>query len=505
MRSPLTFVRLALLWGACAAVASSGAPVDAQGEAPRSALVDAARRGDRPSVTALLARGADPNGAAADGTTALHWASELGDAATVRALLAKGANPDSLNRYGASPLRSACLSGSLEAVDALLQAGARADAVRAESGDTPLMIAARAGHVAIVKALLARGVAVDAAEPKRGQTALMWAAAEKHPAVVKVLLEAGADPKRLSKTKLSPLLFAIRAGDRESTAALLDRGLDVNAPAADGTRPLIFAMLNARFELAKDLLERGADVKADDPHGTPLQVLSFMRKAENIALATVLPRQLPQHGMDAKALALLLLAKGDDINARYTGRGVPRHIPVGSYRISFEGATPFFISAITADTEWMRFLREHGADPSIPTLGGVTPLLAAAGIGFWEGETPGSNADAFEAVKLAAEYGNDPRYVIAGGDKKDPMWEGATAMHGAATRGYEPMVAWLAERGVPLDKKTERGISAYHIATDNAGGMYHIAPEVAERLLALAKARGETVDTTPPAVVPRRY
>ncbi|MGE0392356.1 MAG: ankyrin repeat domain-containing protein [Vicinamibacterales bacterium] len=482
---------------------STGAP--AQGEIVRFPLVDAVRLGDSQAVTGLLARGVHPDEPTADGTTALHWAAELGHAEMVRMLLARGADPNRLNRYGASPLRSACLSGSPEAVEALLQAGATANAVRAESGDTPLMIAARAGHLAIVKTLLAHGATVDAVEPRRGQTALMWAAAEKHPAVVTVLLEAGADPKRLSKTKLSPLLFAIRAGDRESTAALLDRGLDVNAPAADGTRPLIFAMLNARFDLAKDLLERGADVKAEDPHGTPLQVLSFMRKAENIALATVLPRQLPLNGVDAKALARLLLAKGDGINARFKGRTVPRHIPVGSYRISFEGATPFFIAAITADTEWMKFLREQGADPSIPTLSGVTPLLAAAGIGFWEGETPGSNADAFEAVKLAAEYGNDPRQVITGGDKKDPMWEGATAMHGAATRGYEPMVAWLVERGVPIDKKTERGISAYHIATDNAGGMYHIAPEVAERLLALAKARGETVDTTPPAVVPRRY
>lgn len=482
-------------------LASSGAFA----QAGPGGLVEAARQADAGRVRALLMAGADPNAAAQDGTTALHWAAELGSAEIVRLLLARGADPNRLNRYGVAPLRSAALSGSLPAVESLLKAGANPNTVRTESGETPLMVAARAGHVPIVQALLARGAAVDAVEPKRGQTALMWAAAEKHAAVVKVLLEAGADPRRVSRTKISPLMFALRAGDMASTIALLDRGLDVNEPAADGTRPLIFAMLNARFELAKFLLDRGADVKASDPHGTPLQVLTFMRKAENIALATVLPRQLPQAGVDARALARLLLAKGDDVNARYQGTGQPKHIPLGMYRISFAGATPFWIAAITADPEWMRFLKEHGADPTVPTLAGITPLHAAAGVGFWEGETPGSNADALEAVKLAAEYGNDPKAVIGGGSKPDGFFEGATAMHGAATRSALEIVNWLAERGVPLDTKSKVGISPYHIATDNAGGMYHIAPDVAERLIALAKARGEAIDTRPPAKVPRRY
>ncbi len=472
---------------------------------PAPALVDAAREGNLTRLRALLRSGSDVNTSGPDGTTALHWAAELGDGEMVALLLTSGANPSAANRYGVVPLRGACQSGSLRAVEALLAAGADANAARPESGETPLMVAARSGHLPVVTRLLAAGAAVDATEPKRGQTALMWAAAEGHPSVVRALLDAGADPRRVSRTKISPLMFALRVGDLESTRILLDHGVDVNQAAADGTRPLIFAMLNARFELAKYLLERGADVTATDPHGTPLQVLTFMRKAENIALATVLPRQLPQAGVDAFALAELLLANGDDVNARYAGTGQPRHVPLGNYRIAFTGATPFWIAAVTADPAWMRFLRQHGADATMTTVAGVNPLHAASGIGFWEGETPGSSADALEAVKLAAEYGNDPKAVVSGGTSPDRFFEGATAMHGAATRSAVEIVDWLADRGVPLDVKTKSGISAYHIATDNAGGMYHIAPEVSERLLALAKARGETIDTTPPATVPRRF
>jgi ankyrin repeat protein len=467
-------------------------------------LIEAAREGDVASVRTLVQRNVDVNAAGTDGTTALHWAAQRGDLEAVTLLIKHGANVNVANRYGATPLRGACENGNVGVVEALVKAGADVNAVRHESGDAPLMIAARSGHADVVRALLAHGANVNYVEPLRAQTALMWAAAEKHPAVVKVLLEAGANTKALSSTKISPLMFAIRAGDLESTRVLLATGLDIDEPAADGTHMLHFAIINARFDIAKDLVERGANLKVSDMHGTPLQLLTFMRKAENIALATVLPRQLPQSGVDAFELARVLLAHGDDVNARYTGGRPPQHVPLGSYRIQFTGATPFFIAATTADPAWMRFLAGNGADPNIPTAANITPLLGASGLGFWEGETPGTNADAFECVKLAAHLGNDPTYVVSGGAKPDPSWEGATALHGAATRSALDIVNWLIEQGVPLDTHTKRGISPYHIATDNAGGMYHIAPEIAERLLALAKERGEKIDTVPPTNVPKR-
>jgi uncharacterized protein len=486
------------------ALAALSVPIDGAGSNAAS-LIDAVRQGDAATVRALVQQNVDVNSTSVEGTTALHWAVQRGDLNIVTMLLSRGAKPDAGNRYGATPLRSACERGSLAIVEALLKAGAAADAVREESGETPLMIAARSGSVEIVRALLARGAKVDHVEPRRKQTALMWAAAEKHPEVVKVLLEAGANPRALSSTKISPLMFAIRAGDLASTRLLLDTGMDINAPAADGTHMLHFAIINARFDIAQYLVERGADLAVKDLHGTPLQLLTFMRKAENIALATVLPRQLPQSGVDAFALARTLLVKGDNVNARYAGGPPPRHVPVGSYRMQFTGATPLFIAATTADPAWMRFLSSNGADASIPTVANITPLLGASGIGFWEGETPGSNTDALECVKLAAQLGNDPKYVVQGGAKPDPSWEGATAMHGAATRGALEIINWLIDQGVPLDAKTRRGISPYHIATDNAGGMYHIAPEIAERLVAAGKQRGAPIDTVPPKIVPMRY
>ena len=54
----------------------------------------------------------------------------------------------------------------------------------------------------------------------------------------------------------------------------------------------------------------------------------------------------------------------------------------------------------------MRLLVEHGADPKLATVQGVTPLMVAAQLGYWDGESPGPftgvpEARAVEAVELA--------------------------------------------------------------------------------------------------------
>jgi ankyrin repeat protein len=490
---------------ALAVVGASLVPSTSHGATGSATIVEVARRGDAAALRALVKAGSDVNAPAVDGTTALHWAAQHGDVDTVGLLIRSGAQVDARNRYGVTPLRVAAGQGSAAVVEALLRAGGSADAVREESGESLLMVAARAGHTDVVRALLAHGANVNVVEPRRAQSALMWAAAEGHPAVVRVLVESGADIRALSSTKISPMMFAIRAGDLESTQVLLDSGLDVNGQAADGTHMLTLAILNGRFELAKVLLERGADANVDDPHGKPLHTLAFLRKADNRALSTVLPRQLPQTGVDAFVLATALLDRGADIDARYaitpengTGGAPPPHMAIGKYRVSLAGATPFFIAAITADLPFMRFLASKGADPAISTLSNVTPLLGASGIGFWEGETTGTNAEALEAVKLAAALGNDPKAVVGGGLRPDRNWDGSTAMHGAANRGSPEIVGWLADQGVPLDSTSNRGLRPYHHAAGLDGYLFHASPATAELLIVLAEARGDTIDRTEP-------
>jgi uncharacterized protein len=468
-------------------------------------VVDAAKAGDLTALRTLVRGAAAANAAAPDGTTALHWAAQRGDMAAVTLLIGRGARVDTANRYGVTALRVASEQGHLAAVEALLAAGADAKAVRSESGDTPLMIAARAGRTDVVRLLAARGAPVDVIEPLRGQTALMWAADERHPDVVKVLIDAGADTRVVSKSGLSALMFAIRAGDLESTRLLLAHA-DVNAPAKDGTSMLVLAILNARFDVARFLLEQGADANVNDPHGRPLHVLTFLRRSQsgNLSSGGNLPRYLPETGVDSFVLAEALLKHGADINAPYTANkgGTPRHMAVNSFLVGFDAATPFYIASAHMDVPFMRFLAERGANPTTPAATNVTPLLAASGIVAMPGAAPADHREALEAVKLAYELGNDPRAVIAPGGKGRLASDyiGASALHGAAMIGASELVKWLVEKGVPIDAKTSRGVTAYHYAaaTDGRGGAVQRPwPETVAVILEIAKERRAALDTTP--------
>ena len=92
------------------------------------ALIDAAKRADRPAVSELLEAGTEVNGRYGDGTTALHWAAHRDALDLVRTLLEAGANPTFSDDHGVTPLSLACLNGNLPIVEALLNAGADANA-----------------------------------------------------------------------------------------------------------------------------------------------------------------------------------------------------------------------------------------------------------------------------------------------------------------------------------------------------------------------------------------
>jgi ankyrin repeat protein len=477
-------------------------------EAAGTPLIDAAKQQDVAAVRALLKQGADVHAKDADGSTALHWAAQRNNLPLVDLLLASGADAKSSTRYNVTPLYLASLNGNAAIMERLLNAGADANST-AHEGQTMLMTAALTGKADAVRLLLTRGAKVNEKEPYRGQSALMWAAAEGNTAAVDVLLEAGADLKAKSTGGFTPLLFAVRNAHVDTVDTLLKRGADVNDVAPDGSSALSMAAVNAYFELASMLLDRGANPNLPDPRASPLHTVAWLRKpgADGAAGVGNTPQGTPQPvgKVTALQLAKKLLEKGANPNTRVawteqrfgkeggTARNPP-NIRLGRHLLSYIGATPFYVAAKNGDAPLMRLLADHGADPTMPTKAGITPLMVAAGLDYWEGETPGpftgvTEAERLDAVKLALELGNDVNARANFGNYKmegdveytlmyyphnidelvdlglgDPRWSGSTPLIGAIMSGQPSIVQYLVDRGADVNAKTALGWTPLKVA-----------------------------------------
>ena len=170
---------------------------------------------------------------------------------------------------------------------------------------------------------------------------------------------------------LTPLLHAVRQGHVEATLALLDAGADINQPSAgDQTSPLLMAAVNGQFDLAVALLERGADPhQASQAGTTPLFAVLERQWAPRASYAHP-TEHLQQNTTHLGALEALLEA-GADPNVRLKSHLWFMEYTFGVLRgsgINLKGATPFWRAAYALDVDAMRLLKEHGADPGIPTM-----------------------------------------------------------------------------------------------------------------------------------------
>jgi ankyrin repeat protein len=440
-------------------------------------LADAAMNRDSSSVRSLLKLHAEVNAPQPDGTTALHWASRWDDVEMANLLVTAGANVKAANRFGATPLSLACTNGSAAMIDKLLKAGEDPNAVISEMGDTALMLAARTGKPDAMKVLLDHGADANKTNSE-GQTPLMWAVAEKNAAAAKVLIDHGADvnaqthklpPPSMFQTIFSApfpaggmtaLLYAARQNDLESAKILVTAGANVKENAADGSSPLLVAVINEHYALGKYLLEQGADPNATDDKGRgPLYAAIDMR---NLEWST---RPAPPEKDTLSDLDLInaLLDHGANPNARLTKKIPLRGQPSFDGRwANAIGATPFWRAAQSDDVTVMKLLKDRGADPLIATKDNTTPLMVAAGVGWSDGQSHGSQADAPQALKLCLEWGGD---VNAVND------EGYTALHGASFRGANEVVQFLVDHGAKMDVKSKEG----RMPVNMAEGM-HIGP-----------------------------
>jgi ankyrin repeat protein len=127
------------------------------------------------------------------------------------------------------------------------------------------------------------------------------------------------------------------------------------------------------------------------------------------------------------------------------------------------GTTPLLRAAKAVDVPAIKLLLAAGALVDLPTVNGVTPLLAAAGVGSTGLDTRGRYRHeplAVETARLLLDAGAD----INARDKT-----GSTALHAAAGAGWNSLVTLLVEHKADLFAKDGRGRMAVDLTQGEAG------------------------------------
>jgi len=491
-----------------------------------SSLADAIENGRRDAALDLVTQGADVNAAQGDGTTPLHWASYQLDTDLVQRLIAKGAKANTANRYGASPLGEAAKAANAEIAALLIKAGADVDAANGD-GETPLMLAAKAGATEVARELIEAGADVNAREAWRDQSALMWAAEGAHVELVELLIAKGADVHARAASNdwgsqitsepraqyrptggLTPLLYAARSGCTECVTAIIAAGEGIDRPTPDGVTPLMIAIDNYEFDTAKALLEAGANPHVQDWWGRTALYLAVDLNTYVPRGSTVHARSKATTGMD---LVTMLLAEGVEVNAQLNfhrpGRGGNSARFVDDMLTT--GASPLLRAAVMHDEPAMRALLTAGARVDLPNVMGVTPMMAAAGVGVREPGFGANRAPDFTSKTIESEIiasldilldaGADVNAAITDTQSRTARIarsssmtdrQGQTALHQAAGRGWAEVVAHLLQRGANPALKDMMGRTALDLATTAVQGRpVPNGERIAEMLKVAAAAR----------------
>jgi ankyrin repeat protein len=456
--------------------------LSAQGTQSKSPVADAAARGDRTAVQALIAKKADVNATQGDGATALHWAAFKGDREMAQMLVSAGAKAAVANRNGSTPLWLAAINGDAPMIALLLRAGADANE-KLPLGRSPLMIAARTGSVDAIKALLEGGADVNAKDTQRGTTPLMWAADEGHEAAIQLLIERGADVSARSNPaprgggpalgksndpRKAVAAQAAAVAARQSPPsfgelrALESNGAPANANAggnaAGGRGGAGGGRAGGAGGAGRGGAGRGgaADGADDQDDAAVAAGIGVNRRARPLDGGGLTALVMSARANDQGAVKALLDA-GANVNQQ-----------------TLYGWTPLLVATQNRNYKLGAYLIERGADVNLAHNGGWTPLyLATDNRNIENGDYPvrKPDMDHLEFIRLLIDKGANVNHRVKDSTETRTVFtnqwldeNGATAFLRASQSGDVELMKLLLSKGADPKINTALNVSPLHVA-----------------------------------------
>ena len=264
-------------------------------------------------------------------------------------LLLEGANIEARLYGKQTPLHHATLQNNIPIMKLLLEKGADIDAELKHIG-TALQIASISDSLEAVKLLVFMGANI---EPNNEiPSPLLLACIHNHLLIVKYLIKMGANINIcLDTNKQTPLYVACEKGHFSIVEFLVRNNCEINCVTKDLKTPLHIAILKNHVEIVKFLINNGADIlmPATRNHYTCLELAVIENHYE---------------------LTKLFVSLGLNVN----------HITYSdAYPSACNSAiTPLFLAAFKNNTEIVKYLLSHGADPKLKNSNDYSSVLSIA-------------------------------------------------------------------------------------------------------------------------------
>src|SRR5262245_58089552 len=304
-----------------------------------------------------------------------------GNVAEVRALLSQQVDVNSAQGDGMTALHWAAYRDDVEMAGLLLEAKANPECETRVGGVTPLILAARNGSAPLIAALL----------------------------------KAGADPSRSATTGATPLMSAAASGSVDAIKALIDGGADLNArEKTNGQTALMFAAWEDRGDAIRLLVARGA-------HAGLTSFVSLLDEPmfddDGLPIARKKGAQSGGSSVMGGMTALLFAARDGNLDAAQAlvESGVDVNQVSGS-----DGSSAINIAIANGHYTVGKYLLDHGANPNLPNLDGLTPLYATVNMRYapvsWapNPRTDQESVSSTELLQALLESGANPNSRVKG-------------------------------------------------------------------------------------------